>query len=92
VMLLARLEAVAERQPRMHRLPPAEMGCPETGAEFARYVKDHFTLLGPGVRKEGAGGTKVQHQTCKTLQIEVVRRDLSRKVEVLKTMHRVRAL
>ena len=62
-MLLARLEAVAER-----RRLTAEMGCPETGVEFAQYVKDHITLLGPEVREEGAGGTKVQHQTSKTLQ------------------------
>jgi RNase H-like domain found in reverse transcriptase/Reverse transcriptase (RNA-dependent DNA polymerase)/Integrase zinc binding domain len=57
--LLAGLEAVAERRPRARKvLPPAETGRPETGAEFARRVKDHFVLLGPGVQKEGAGGTK----------------------------------
>ena len=28
--------------------PPAETGRPETGAEFAHCMRDHFVLLGPG--------------------------------------------
>ena len=33
--------------------PPAETGQPETGAEFAKQMCDHFVLLGPGERKKG---------------------------------------
>jgi hypothetical protein len=40
---------------------PAETGRPETAKEFARRVKDHFVLLGPGERKKGGKGGDTHH-------------------------------
>jgi hypothetical protein len=42
----------SERRKKTKELP-AEMGRPKTAAEFARQVRDHFVLHGPGERKKG---------------------------------------
>ena len=52
-------------QPRIPP-PPAESGCPETGAEFAARVKDKFILRGPCKRTEGGMGTSTHPPSTST--------------------------
>lgn len=55
--------------------PPAETGRPETGSEFARRMRDHFVLLGPGQRKKGGKGAPKPEtlETLPSLPEDVVR-------------------
>ena len=41
------------RHPKVAPFKPAETGCPETGAEFAKRMVGRFVLLGPGEWKKG---------------------------------------
>ena len=56
--------------------PPAETGRPEAGAEFARRMRDHFVLLGPGQRKKGEKGAPESQKLRKSMDLndkEIVR-------------------
>jgi len=58
-------------QPRATRkgpLPPTETGRPETSADFAARMHDHFVLLGPGKQRKGGMGTGTQHNNERNQQ------------------------
>ncbi|KAG2063787.1 hypothetical protein BDR04DRAFT_1123041 [Suillus decipiens] len=58
-------------RPAWGSVATAETGRPESSADFARRVKDHFVLLGPGERKKGGTRENSPHseQKAQTKQL-----------------------